>query len=269
MLLTLKDNSIVEIKLDQNPVSEYIEKSFRHLQHLPIPFHIFDHLTYYKKDKELLYSTLVDSAKKLNINVDVSQLTNQTYLNSLHKIYELGYNKGSNIWLEFHEMIHAIESITNTDTHPIPNEMIINFRDLAGPLEKPFDRNYLEYAVQLVTKGTCFCRWGELGKIPSQYWLDNEPDDTQRLCQLAKPWTVLRPSFVIALDDIDFSLSSDQQQKFNSWFDKHKQIWIQYWKLSSWTESEMYSVIPIGKVNNLSSLIDKVQSGIFPIKVSV
>jgi len=267
LTLTLNDNSTVDIELNQNPVSQYIKKSFRHLQHLPIPFHIYDYQKYYINHKDLLYSTLIDSADKLGIDVDVLRLSDQKYLNSLHKIYETGYNKGTNIWLEFHEMIHLIE-LAN-DCRLVNSQLIINFRDSAGPLEKPFNREYLKHSVQSVTQGTCFCQWGELGKIPSQYWIDNEPDDTQRLCQLAKPWTVLRPFFIIALDDIDFRMSLEKQQEFDAWFAKHKQAWIQYWNLSSWSESEMNSVIPIGQVKDISQLIDKLNSGAILDKITV
>ena len=267
--LSLNDNSTVGIELNQNPVGQYIEKTFRHLQHLPVPFHIYDYLNYFSQNKELLYNTLIESSKKLNVDIDIAQLTDQTYLNSLHKIYELEYKQGSNVWLEYHEMIHSIEAINHISVRDVPDEVIVNFRDRAGPLEKPFNREYLEYGVQSVTQGTCFCRWGELGKIPSHYWADGEPDDTERICQLAKPWTVLRPSFIIALEDMDFSMSAESRRGFNSWFAKHKQAWMQYWKLDSWTEDEMSCVIPIGQVKDVSLFVDKIHSGKFITKVSV
>jgi hypothetical protein len=269
LILTLNDQSKFDIELNRNPVGQYIEKTFRHLQHLPVPFHIYDYLNYFIQNKELIYNTLIESAKKLNVDIDVAQLTNQLYLNSLHKLYELGYNKGSNVWLEYHEMIHSIEAINQIDVRDVSDEVIINFRDRAGPLEKPFNRKYLEYGVQSVTQGMCFCRWGELGKIPRYYWADGEPDDIERICQLAKPWTVLRPSFNIALEDMDFTLSAESRQGFNSWFAKHKQAWMQYWKLDSWTEDEMSCVIPIGQIKDVSSFVEKIHSGKFITKVSI
>lgn len=269
LTLIFYNNSTVNINLNGNPISEYIEKTFKHLQHLPLDFKIFDYLKYHSQNKDLLYSSLLDSAAKLSIDIDVQSLTDQKYLNSLHKMYEIGYNKGSNVWLQFHEMIHAVESVTNADIHPILNEMTINFRDRAGPLEKPFSRDFLKYGTPSITKGTCYCRWSELGKIPSQYWLDDEPDDIQRVCQLAKPWTVLRPSITIALDDIDFSMSAEQQEKFNIWFGKHKQQWMNYWKLTSWAADEMSLVIPIGLVENISLLKNNMESGLVPSKVQV
>jgi hypothetical protein len=269
LTLIFNDNSTISITLNGNPVSEYIEKTFKHLQHLPLQFQIFDYLKYHCNNNKIFYDKLLESAKELNIEIDVLQLQDQKYLNSLHKIYELGYNKGSSRWLEFHEMIHAIEAVTNADIHPIPNEMVINFRDRAGPLEKSFDRDFLKYGTQSITKGTCYCRWNELGKIPSQYWLDNEPDDVQRLCQLAKPWTVLRPSINIALEDINFTMSIEQQEKFNVWFSKHKQQWMDYWKLTTWTSDEMSSVIPIGTVENILLLTNNMESGLVPSKIKV
>lgn len=267
--LVFNDNSTVDIQLDQNPVGGYIEKSFRHLQHLPLEFQIFDYLKRHSQNKDLLYSELIKSAEKLNVKIDISQLGDQQYLNMLHKIYESQYNKGANTWLQFHEMIHAIESLTNIDHHPISDEMTINFRDRAGLLEKSFDYKYLQYAVQSVSQGTCYCRWAELGKVPTQYWLDGEPDDIQRLCQLAKPWTMLRPSFIIALADLEFALSIEQQQKFSMWFSRHQQAWLDYWKLPSWNLTDMSSVIPIGQVINLDQLKHNMQLGLVPTQVQL
>jgi hypothetical protein len=268
LILTLDDKSNFDITINSNPVSEYIIKSFRHLQHLPIPFHIYDYPKYYSSNKDLMYSNLISSADKLGVEIDVLKLTNQDYLNYLHKVYETGYNKGTNIWLEFHEMIHLIESLNNKNKHST-DQIIINFRDSAGPLEKSFDKEYLAYSAQTITKGTCFCQWSELGKVPIQYWMDNEPDNIQRLCQLAKPWTILRPSFIIALEDIDFRLSPEKQQGFNEWFAKHKQVWMQHWKLDSWSEAEMNSVIPIGQVKDISLLVNKIHSGRILTKIAV
>jgi hypothetical protein len=269
LVLTLNDNSKFDIEFIQNPISEYIEKSLRHLQHLPVPFHIYDYLNYFSKNTELLYNNLVDSAKKLNIDIDVAQLTDQSYLNALHKMYELGYNKGSNVWLEYHEMIHSIESANHTSIRDVPDEVIVNFREKAGLLEKPFNRDYLKYGEQKVVAGTCFCRWGELGKIPSHYWKDGEPDDTKRICQLAKPWTVLRPSFIIALEDMNFELSLESRREFNLWFANHKQAWMQHWNLESWTEDEMSLVIPIGQIKDVLAFANKIHSGKFITKVSI
>jgi hypothetical protein len=267
LTITLDDNSIFDIKLNSNPVGQYIEKSFKHLQHLPLPTKIYDYPAYYVNDKDLLYTTLIDSAKKLNIDIDVSKLVNQEYLNYLHEIYEHGYKKGTNVWLDFHEMIHSIEKLNNGDI--IDDQIIVNYRDAAGLLEKPFDRNYLQYAVQNVSAGTCYCRWSELGKHPYQYWLDKEPNDIIRLCQLATPWTILRPSFTIALEDTDLFLSKEELQEFNTWFSEYKDQWIQHWNLKSWDEKEMNSVIPIGEILDVSTFKEKIHKGARIYKVNV
>jgi hypothetical protein len=258
---------MVDIELNQNIISQYIEKSFRHLQNLPLSFHIYDYLKYYSQNKELLYRTLLDAAKKLNIDIDEAQLTDQKYLNFLHKTYEFGYNKGSNVWLEFHEMIHAIEALNNNNL--VSDQVTINYRELSGPLEKPFNRNYLEHAVQSISKGTCYCQWNELGKSPYRYWSDNEPDDIARIYQLAKPWTVLRPSVTIALEDIDFTLSQEDQQRFDDWFSGYKESWMQHWNLDHWDEKEMTSVIPIGQISDVDELKEKIYQGNRVTKVHV
>jgi len=269
LTLFLNDESTFNIDVENNPISQYIEKSFRHLQHLPIPFHIYDYIKRHITDKDLLYTNLINSAAHLGIKVETRQLGDQKYLNELHKIYEFGYNKGSNVWLEFHEMIHFIESLNNMNQRMIKDQFEINYRDQAGPLEKPFDRTYLKHSTHTIDKGTCYCHWSELGKTPYQYWMDNEPDDIARICTLAKPWTMLRPSFTIALEDIDFKLSQKQEQEFNKWFSKYKKQWLEYWKLDSWSEHEMNAVIPIGKISNIDLLKNKMHSCATPTYIKV
>ena len=226
-----------------------------------------DNIYQHVNDRNGLINTLVEAATKLNISVDVSKLSEQDYLNFLHKVYEEGYNRGSNIWLDFHEMIHALEF--NKSTARPRNEIFINYRDKAGPLEKPFDKRNLKYATQKIPKGTCYTTWSELGKTLDTYWSSHEPDNIQRLCQLAKPWLILRPSFRVALEDVDLSLSPENKEKFTEWFKQYEEQWKKHWKVDDWTLDEIISItsIPIGVMNEVDVFTEKMKDNRIPTRI--
>lgn len=266
--IILDDNSEHILELNNNPLASYIHKSFKHLQNAPLPFSPhFDYMSKYYNDITGVINKLKASAEYLNVSVDFSKLDQQEYLNHLHKIYETGYKKGSNVWLDFHEMIHTLEKINNNYPFLDYKQVMINYRDKAGPLEKTFDRGYLKYSTHHISKGTCYAGWCELGKTPVTYWSNNEPDDIKRMCQLIKPWLTLRPTFTIALQDIDFDLTPDQKQKFSNWFNKHKEQWTKHWQLDDWQQEEITSVIPIGKLLNVDEFESKMDSGCIPQRV--
>ena len=266
--LILDDGAEFTIKLFDNPVAENLRRTIKHLQSIRIPFSPkFDKLYASINDRTALIDLLLESAGKLNISVDITLLDDQEYLNSLHKIYEQGYNQGSNVWLDFHEMIHAIEG---SNLNKIPaKEITINYRDKAGPLEKPFDRTYLKFMTSQISKGTCYAYWGELGKTVESYWADGEPEDVQRICQLAKPWTILRPTFKIALEDNDLSLTADRKERIIKWFAQYEAQWKKHWNVNDWTVDEMSSVIPLGTIAEVDLLSKKIDEGKIPVNVVI
>ena len=265
--LELSNGSKFSIVLLDNPVAEFIRKSLKHLQHLPLNFRQYDNVNN-TPDYNQVLDEMLDSAAILNIEIDTSKLTDQSYLNALHKLYEKGYNRGSNTWLVFHESIHEMERLISKTPFK-PDVVFLNYRDKAGLLEKKFDITNMQYSVLKAKKGTCYCRWSELGKTPLDYWRDGEPTDIVRFKELAKPWTVLRPWFIVANKDISYEISAEERQAFEEWFAPLKDEWLKQWGLSDWTVDDIQSIIPIGELQNIDQFYNEILIGATPIKLTL
>ena len=96
--------------------------------------------------------------------------------------------------------------------------------------------------------GDVYVAWAELGKIPYTYWEDQESNDINRLCELCKPWLILRPQLRIALEDFDM-LGYKDTVGFNKWWADYHDVWCQHWNISNWTVENMFACIVIGHTN--------------------
>jgi hypothetical protein len=105
----------------------------------------------------------------------------------------------------------------------------------------------------------------ELGKSPYKYWLDNEPDNLERLTQLAKPWIWMRPRLIFSLDHDNFFIR--HREDFEKWFDRYNESWCKHWKISSWTVDNMNAKLPIGRIQDFQSLKEELTSGQIPCKI--
>jgi hypothetical protein len=262
--IILDNENQYSIELDDNPLSEYYKKCLKHLQHIRLNYSIFDYPKY-RVTSDTIKSIFLESSKHLGVNIDIDQLTKQDYLNYLHGVYEVEYPRTQDpIYLDFHEMIHLSEACF-VKNNVFDNIVTINFRNNAGLLQKTFDRTHLSYGTTKVRKGTCFLRWNELGKTPYSYFIDNEPDNIDRLCELAKPWTTLRPALYVALEDVDFNRDLSN---FNDWFRKYEEEWKSHWGLHDWSPEEQFTVISIGVVREIDDLEKDIESGSIIVRVT-
>lgn len=248
-----------EIVLDQNPVTESIVGIFRHLQHVPIPFRDWDNpFSLAKISHRDLVKRVIFFAEKLQITVDEERclVQDQSYLNHLHGIYERSYN-GDPRWLDFHEHIHLCEKQKiDHDTR----RLSINYREKAGPLERKFEHSFRSFFKTKVSPGEVYVSWAELGKIPYQYWQDNESSDIDRICQLAKPWLIFRPKLTISFSEIDF-LSDKKVLEFGQWWEQYHDRWCAHWNIDRWTIQDMFGISSVGNIQNLSTLRQCLENG--------
>jgi hypothetical protein len=248
MKIVFDNGQEIPIILHENPVKLAIEKVFKHLQHVALPFRPWDNPFYQKfNDYNQLVEALIIFGKKLDIQVDVERCLrrDQDYYNKLHKIFEQGYN-GNPDWLDFHEHIHFCES------HTTPSDLVLYHRELAAQLIKPIDLSWLENASTVVQSGDVYVTWAELGKNPYQYWKDQEPDNFKRLCDLAKPWLNFFPRLSVTLESKCLwpqDLNSIKRIEFESWWQEQSGPWCRHWHIDSWSLEDMYSGIVIGKLN--------------------
>jgi len=251
--LKFKDNSSVKVILDDNnPLEKFILKIIKHLQYLDIEFSNWDN-PYCLEDPEKL---LLKYAADLNIGISVDNIIgNQSVLNYLHEIYEKNYN-GNSIWLKFHEQIHRCEK-----KHEDIKILNLEWREKAGLLNSTISKTLVDsYGTTQIKRGDVCMTWSELGKLPYEYWLDNEPSDFSRLCELAKPWITLRPKFKIYCEEYD-ALSKKMHHKdaFNQWWANFEKKWCDYWNLPEYSFETQFKVIKVGTVADMNCLDDKLK----------
>lgn len=270
MHIQFQDGIQVPISLNSSDLAEVIKKIFKHLQHVALPFRDRDSYLYIlKSDQSHLVDQLIKNGQLLDIFVDREKCMaqDQEYLNHLHKIYECNYD-GDPIWLDYHEYIHLCEFKFT------PHKKIINldFREKAGLLEQKFDMSWLKTSTTKLNPGDVFVSWAELGKTPFAYWKNNEPDDLDRLCQLAKPWLKLRPKMSVAFEKIDhlqLVQNDESADKFNEWWSHYHDAWCDYWEIDSWSLSDMFSYNVVGHIDDLSAVENRLMSGVYPCKVTL
>lgn len=257
-------NENLKIFLYDNPVADLVYTKFKHLAHIPIEFNDTDiYFNHNVVNFDTASRQIVQYANQLGIYVNAIHLKDQDYLNHLHRLYEEGFD-GEHKWLQFHEHIHILEAILYNRIRPI---ISIDYRTKAGKLEENFDRNYLQHADVVVRKNQCFVQWQELGKTPYQYFVNNEPNDVNRLCQLAKPWLTLKPSIHVACRQINF-LDDADLESFDSWFANYKNEWTSFWNIKDWNSQEAFAVIPIGEIESADILVDKLKQNQMPLRIT-
>jgi len=265
MYLNLLDNSQFKIITNGSNVLPDLQKIFKHLQHIDIPFCEWNNPFYYEcNTQEDNVNKLIYFAQILGITIDKNKCISfdQQYFNKLHETFEKNYN-GDSRWLDFHEMIHICESKSQSNK----SVLTIHYRHLSGMLEPPFNKDMKDYTTQ-ITRGDVYIEWAQLGKTPYTYWANKEPNNINRLCKLAVPWIKLKPLIKISLQDQNL-LYNKKIDKFNAWWNLYKKDWCSHWNLQDWTIKDMYNVAVFGRIENVDSLILKLKSKIHPKRITL
>jgi len=266
MKLLFSNSNQIDLGINDTVLGNLYKKSYKHLSRAELIFrdwdnpYYLDHLTY-----EQLVEKLTLYAHRVAVEIDQDRCLSrdQWYFNQIHKIYELNYN-GQPAWLDFHEHIHLCEQYSQRRRKTLD----IDYREKAGLLEKPFDLKWLEDSATSVQAGDVYTTWAEPGKTPYSYWSDNEPNDVDRLCQLAKPWLRLRPKILIALEDND-RMKNNKINEFESWWANYQEPWCRHWNLKSWSSQDIFSSVVIGKVSDLDAVLALLQNNINPVGISM
>jgi len=263
MQLILQNNLKFDIDLIESPVDQLLLKWFHHLRHVDLPFRPWEYTGYNKaRTKSDVIKSLITYAGILQINVDIDRVSNQNYLNELHSIFEHNYD-GNQCWLDYHEHIHLLESYGKSQEHVLE----LNYRHLCGPLNRPFQMEWLDHGTTILQAGDVYLAWGELGKIPRRYWQDKEPSDLSRLCQLAKPWLTIRPNIHICLKNID--RCADEDQSFQDWWKNYERDWCAHWGISKWSQEDARKVLVIGRLADWKNLEKNLDQKVWPVRIIV
>jgi hypothetical protein len=266
MKLIFSNNQEIELDIDNSPLGITYQKIYKNLSKVPIPYRPWDN-PYYTKNLTYpeLVNRLVEYAQKVSVDIDRSKCLaqDQLYFNSIHKIYEQNYN-GHPGWLDFHEHIHMCEVYFKEY-----NDLFcIDYREKSGLLEKPMDRQWLNNTQTTVQAGDVYVQWSELGKTPYTYWKNNEPNDIERMCKLAKPWLKLRPKIYIALNDMN-KLKNIPCDKFSAWWKDYQYEWTEYWNIPSWNIENIFGVSVFGRTTQIKLLKQQLKNNAVPVKVAL
>jgi len=243
-----------------SPVTAHYKKVYKNLQHVTFEFQQWD-LPYYNQER--CFAGLENYAKLLGIDVQKNMMRNQDYLNSLHEIYEKSYDGSSN-WLYYHEHIHLCESaIRNGESSGYYH---IDWREKGGLLTGAYRQSWNNYLISTVKPGQIFFQWSELGKRPYTYWHNNEPNNINRLCELAKPMLALRPKIIIAVDCIN-TLQHVSSEEFDNWWNTYHNDWCAHWGIDQWSLQHMYGVIPYAQTHQIDLLSSLAKENRCPIKI--
>lgn len=262
MYLLLDNSQQFEIKLQPSALTDTLSKIFKHLRHVPLPFHEWDDPFFRSRQSlEEITNQLVYYGNLVGVEVDRSRCLqqDQEYFNELHRIYEKRYD-GSTTWLDYHDHIHRCEK------KPPDVWLSLDYREKSGPLEKPFEWRWKENFRTTVEPGDVFIRWAELGKTPYEYWRDSEPNEINRICELAKPWLIMKPRLLVTFDPINF-MENKKIDEFNVWWAQYHDRWCKHWKIESWTVTDMYSATLVGRIENFYDLEHHLRQGAKPTKI--
>jgi hypothetical protein len=252
----------VDLDLLENPLSDYYYRCIMRLKNIDLKFGPRENPLDNTYNENILMKKLISNFKELGFSVYSQKLKIQSYLNELHDLYFNNFNKDNNHrkWLEIHDQIHLLEE--NSEHRSC---IWFDYKELAGPLIKKFDRKLLKYATKTVKRGYCYFSAHELGKDLYKYWRDSEADDLKNICQLSKPWLFLRPLLDVAIKNSENNKHDDPN--FLIWFEKFRNGWCEHWGLEDWQTWELSAHIPVGYISNIDYLIDRFANNDYPYKI--
>ena len=272
--LVWPDGTCVDITLLDNPVAQYYYGCIKHLQHVNLEFNSRKNPLHPDRcNLQNLSEQILDVAKKLNVNVDPTQLTNQQYLNGLHNQYfDSTDGKGCDDadWLQFHDLIHGIEGAKEIEGH---EAIWFDYEQRAGPLTKPFDQSWLKYSVTKIPVGLCYLQAHELGKTVKKYLKDQEPFELSNMCKVMKPWVDLKPVMDLAVTDQDrnHNLEMFKQQyktQLEHWESNFQKEWTKFWNLQDWSLANDGAALPIGHIKDMQTVLKCFRNQNYPTRIT-
>lgn len=273
MHINFQNKIQIPIELTNSPIQPTILKMFKNLQHVKIPFRKWDNPFYLSTiNFNQLEDSLENFARNVGVTIDRELCSQQSYLNYLHKVYEQNYN-GDPQYLDFHESIHLCEMhlkffSKNVNFKNCSSMLIMSYRETAGLLESSFNMEWLKSAVTDLQPGDVFVTWAELGKVPYDYWTNEEPNDINRIKELCKPWITFKPRILVALQEKN-KLDELNIDGFNNWWSEYSEDWCRHWQIPEWTVEQQYSVLVFGRIKNLDLLVKLLEEKIDPITIAL
>ncbi len=219
----------LNFSLIESPISIRWFKKLKNIYRLPLSdtdSQLLLHPNHNRFDINILHEEFCRLAK---INFEPLDYNSQANLNLLHSFYEQHHDHlvgiDSDCLYKFHQAIHNIELSTSINKFSF---LHFGWGKLEGPLSERI--NMQQYYSKILKNGNLYLKWSELGKLPSRYFRDKEPNDQSRFNILSKPNKTLRAKFSLQLSFKLFQFT----EEFNSWFQNYKESWLLYHGIDDW-----------------------------------
>lgn len=225
----LQEEHDLNFYLIDSPIAIRWFKKLRHIHRLPISDTDSQLLLSPDPNRFDIKTIHKEFCQLVGINFEPIDYTNQANLNFLHQLYEIKHDRLVNINPEclykFHQAIHNIEYVKSINQF---SSLDFGWAEKEGPLMEKI--NMHEHYSKTLKNSNLYVKWGELGKLPSQYFIDKEPNDQSRFNVLAKPNKTLGARFSLQVKNYDFIFTN----KFSQWFNNYKTGWLAYHGIDDW-----------------------------------
>jgi hypothetical protein len=219
----------LDFLLIESHISHRWFKKLRHIHRIPVSD--MDSQLFLRPDKNKydIKSIHEEFCRSAEINFNELDYEDQTNLNLLHQLYEQHHDRlvesDADCLYRFHRAIHNIEFARRMDKF---SSLSFGWGEKEGPLMERM--NMHEHYSNILKNGNLYVKWSELGKLPSQYFIDGEPNNQSRFNILSKPNKTLRPKFSLQTSIKNFQFTNE----FDSWFKNYKTGWLTYHGINDW-----------------------------------
>lgn len=262
--LVWADQYTAVIEMEDNPVSRYVVRCVKHLQHLPLMFNYRDN-PLIVKDLASINGIILHTAQQMGMHIREDQLGDQGYINQLHDVYMLSYSQTNDPrWMPFHDALHSIEDAKHQDRKSI----WVDYKDRAGPLIRVFDRSLLQYCSATVGVGDCGVGMHELGKTFWTYYQSQEPNNIERICAVVKPWQFLKPVLSVFYKSCNEQTGPYHSNAgFRDWVDEVSTAWCKHWGIRDWSPAEISAFLIIGHLPEIAVVQQRFAVGDTPVRL--
>ena len=267
--LVWSDRYAATIELEDNPVSRYMVRCVKHLQHLPLEFSHRDNPLFLVDAREHS-RILVEAARLLGIEIELARLGDHTYLNWLHDLYVDSYRRTNDPrWIPFHNALDAVEDTVRQRSEWDRKSIWVDYPGRTGPLIRPLDRDLLQYCSPTVAIGDCGVGHAELGKNLWDYYRDKEPlDNMDRICAVVRPWQYLKPVLSIFYRPcVEHANPYHTDPAFTAWVDRVGPRWARHWGILDWSPTEIHARLRIGRLRDTAEAFRRFGRGDVPVRM--
>ena len=181
--------------------------------------------------------------------IDKKDHYNQDDLVSMHDTYidianDARYDSFNETYL-LNTYIHECENTMHRSYTPVSFPIAWGTND--GVTMEAFEPSDYNYYVDRLEVGNLYLVWSEMGKKPSHYFRDKDPDDLATFSKTVKPhvsWSARCEIPLVDLAPMTFS------KNFQDWFSKYKSVFLDQYNLNDWQSLHESGGVPLAQIKN-------------------